>query len=110
MKTDDNYFRGFPALWNLAAFYLYVLRPSEWVATAFILALAILSFVPIRFVHPMRVRHLRPLNIALLVVWAGLALDAVVSSFAPDPYVTWALVFIAVYFFVAGLLRPAQAR
>src|SRR5262249_52317307 len=25
MKTDDNYFRGFPAVWNLTAFYLYVL-------------------------------------------------------------------------------------
>ena len=28
MKTDDNYFSGFPALWNLAAFYLYVLRAA----------------------------------------------------------------------------------
>jgi phosphatidylcholine synthase len=25
MKTEDNYFRGFPALWNAAAFYLFVL-------------------------------------------------------------------------------------
>ena len=29
MKTHDNYFRGFPALWNLAAFYLYVLEPPR---------------------------------------------------------------------------------
>ena len=27
MKTPDNYFRGFPAVWNLAAFYLYLLEP-----------------------------------------------------------------------------------
>src|SRR5262249_40604977 len=26
MKTKDNYFRGFPAVWNLAAFYLYLLE------------------------------------------------------------------------------------
>ena len=32
MKTDDNYFRGFPAVWNLAAFYLYLLEPPEWAA------------------------------------------------------------------------------
>jgi len=25
MKTRENYFRGFPAVWNLVAFYLYVL-------------------------------------------------------------------------------------
>jgi phosphatidylcholine synthase len=28
MKTHDNYFRGFPALWNCAAFYLFLLRPG----------------------------------------------------------------------------------
>ncbi len=32
MKTADNYFRGFPGLWNLAAFYLYLLEPPEWLA------------------------------------------------------------------------------
>ena len=31
MKTADNYFRGFPVLWNLAAFYLDLLQPAEWV-------------------------------------------------------------------------------
>ena len=30
MKTSDNYFRGFPALWNAAAFYLFVLKPAPW--------------------------------------------------------------------------------
>ena len=28
MKTGDNYFRGFPAVWNLAAFYLYLLATA----------------------------------------------------------------------------------
>lgn len=107
MKTDDNYFRGFPALWNLAAFYLYLLRPAEWASVLFIVALAVLSFVPLRFVHPLRVRHLRLVNIALLAVWAVLALVAVVTGLEPGPYVTWALVVIALYFFVAGLFQPA---
>src|SRR5450631_3603935 len=26
MKADDNHFRGFPALWNAAAFYLFLLK------------------------------------------------------------------------------------
>src|SRR5437870_13635817 len=26
MKTKDNYFRGFPTLWNIVAFYLFVLK------------------------------------------------------------------------------------
>ena len=28
MKTDDNHFRGFPAVWNVIAFYLLLLKPS----------------------------------------------------------------------------------
>ena len=29
MKTADNYFRGFPALWNVVAFYLFLLKPVQ---------------------------------------------------------------------------------
>ena len=63
--------------------------------------------MPVRFVHPLRVRHLRVLNIALLVVWAGLALFALIQNLEPGPYVTWPLAAIAAYFLIAGLLRPA---
>jgi phosphatidylcholine synthase len=105
MKTADNYFRGFPGLWNLAAFYLYLLEPLEWLAAAMIVALAVLSFVPFKFLHPLRVRRLRWLNIALLVAWAVLAFIAVIYNLVPGPYVTWPLVGIALYFFAAGLLR-----
>ncbi len=105
MKTEDNYFRGFPAVWNLAAFYLYVLEPPPWIAGAAVFVLAGLSFCPIRFLHPLRVRHWRPLNIALLIVWAVLAFLAVAADLAPGPYVTVPLSAIAVYFFGVGLLR-----
>lgn len=105
MKTADNYFRGFPALWNLAAFYLYLLEPPPWLAAAAVVVLAALSFAPIKFVHPLRMRHMRVINIALLVVWTVLAALAIISNLSPGPYVIWPLVAIAVYFFAAGLLR-----
>jgi phosphatidylcholine synthase len=105
MKTRDNYFRGFPAVWNLAAFYLYLLEPPPWAAAGMVIALAALTFVPVRFVHPLRVMHLRVLNIALLAVWAALASLAIIQDLEPGPYVTVALAAIAAYFFIAGLLR-----
>ncbi len=105
MKTPDNYFRGFPGLWNLGAFYLYLLEPPPWLAAAMIAALAMLTFAPLKFLHPLRVKHLRVLNIALLAGWAVLAFLAVMHNLAPGPYVTWPLVAIAIYFFVVGLLR-----
>ncbi len=104
MKTDDNYFRGFPAVWNLAAFYLYVLQPPEWLGFAGVVALAVLTFLPVKFLHPLRVAHWRWLNIALLAVWAVLAFVAVVLGLQPGPMVTVPLCLIALYFFLAGLI------
>jgi phosphatidylcholine synthase len=107
MKTHDNYFKGFPAVWNLAAFYLYVLEPPAWLAAAGVFALAALTFVPVRFVHPLRVKRLRTLNIALLGAWGTLALLAVVSDLAPGLYITVPLTLIALYFLVAVFFREA---
>ena len=104
MKTDDNYFRGFPAVWNLAAFYLYVLQPPEWLGFAGVVALAVHTFLPVKFLHPLRVAHWRWLNIALLAVWAVLAFVAVVLGLQPGPMVTVPLCLIALYFFLAGFI------
>ena len=109
MKTADNYFRGFPAVWNLVAFYLYLLEPPGWLAAIAIVALAGLSFAPVKFLHPLRVQHWRLFNIAILTMWAVLALAAVVQDLAPGPYVTVLLSLIAVYFFAVGLL-PDRVR
>ena len=104
MKTADNFFRGFPVLWNLAAFYLDLLQPSEWLTAAIVALLAVLTFAPIKFLHPLRVTRLRALNIVLLALWFVLALIALLLDLDPGPYVTWPLVAIAVYFFGVGLL------
>ena len=105
MKTKDNYFRGFPAVWNLAAFYLYLLEPPEWAAVIAVAVLAGLSFAPIKFLHPLRVQHWRNFNIVLLAVWAVLAFVAIIQDLSPGLYVTLPLSLIAVYFFAVGLLR-----
>ncbi len=105
MKTKDNYFRGFPAVWNLAAFYLYLLEPPEWVAAIAVVVLAALSFAPIRFLHPLRVQRWKSVNLALLALWALLAFVAVVENLSPGIYITLPLSIIAVYFFTVGLLR-----
>src|SRR5277367_2277754 len=37
MKTTDYWFRGFPALWNVLALYLFVLRPPSAVSGALLI-------------------------------------------------------------------------
>jgi phosphatidylcholine synthase len=103
MKTADNYFRGFPALWNVAAFYLFLLKPAPWASAALVAVLAVSTFLPFKFIHPVRVIHLRPLNIALLMLWSVLALIAVLRALDPGALVAGALVAIALYFLAVGL-------
>lgn len=105
MKTADYYFRGFPAVWNVAAFYLFVLKLPSWLAALSIVGLAALTFVPIHFVHPVRIAHLRALTTATLVLWALLALDAVLEKLDPGFWVTAALCVLAIYFVGIGFLR-----
>jgi phosphatidylcholine synthase len=107
MKTADNFFRGFPAIWNLVAFYLLLLHPTPSIAAAVVVLLAVLAFMPIRFVHPFRVRRLRTVTVALLTLWAALALAALKQDLAPEPWVTIGLCVLGLYFLGVGLL-PAQ--
>ena len=104
MKLADNCFRGFPALWNVAAFYLFVVRPDPWIGLGAIAVLAILTFAPFPFVHPLRVARLRTVNIVLLGIWSVLAAAALGRNLDAGPWITAALCAIGLYFLGAGLL------
>jgi len=105
MKTSDYYFRGFPALWNVAAFYLFLFKPQPWVGAAVIIALAAMTFVPFHVVHPVRIAHLRVLTILALAAWSVLAIATVASDLNPPLWVGAALSVLAVYFVAVGFFR-----
>lgn len=105
MKTADYYFRGFPAVWNVAAFYIFVLKPPPWLGACVVVALAALTFVPVHFIHPLRIAHLRALTTAALVLWAILALVAVAENLDPGFWLATGLSILAIYFVGIGFLR-----
>ena len=97
MKTDDNHFRGFPALWNAAAFYLFLLHPRPWLASLMVALLIVLTFVPFNVMHPVRVVRLRGLTFSLMGIWAALAIFALARDFDVGAQVTVGLCAIALY-------------
>jgi len=73
-KSADHFFTGFPSYWNIVVFYLLVARLPAAVNAIILLALAVLVFVPIRYLYPSRTRVLMwPTNI-LGAVWGVLML------------------------------------
>jgi phosphatidylcholine synthase len=105
MKTTDYYFRGFPALWNVAAFYLFLLRLPPWLGALAVVTLAALTFVPFHVVHPLRIAHLRAITIVALMVWALLAIITVADGLAPGFWTVAVLCALAIYFVGIGFLR-----
>ncbi|NQD91210.1 phosphatidylcholine/phosphatidylserine synthase [Pseudomonas sp. CrR25] len=69
MKSQDNYFVGFPAAWNVVVVYLYLLDFEPWLSFITILVLAGLTLTKMKFLHPFRVKEFMPLNIAVTLVW-----------------------------------------
>jgi len=72
-KTEDHHFVGFPAIWNLVAFYLFAFPMPEWLVLVIVIACAALTFVPMRWLHPMRVRRLMWLNVGATLAWSAAA-------------------------------------
>ena len=97
MKTDDNHFRGFPALWNAAAFYLFLLHPPPVVSSLAVAALIALTFVPFNVVHPVRVVRWRGFTLSLIGIWSVLAVIALAMDFNVSAPITIGLCAIAVY-------------
>ena len=97
MKSDDNHFRGFPGLWNVAAFYLFLLHWPPVASSLAVAVLIVLTFMPFNVIHPVRVVRLRWLTLCLIGAGTALAMVTLVNDFQPGMAVTVALCAIALY-------------
>jgi phosphatidylcholine synthase len=97
MKSDDNHFRGFPGLWNIAAFYLFLLDWPLAASSLAVAALIVLTFMPFYVVHPVRVVRLRWLTLCLIGAGTALAIVTLIEDFKPGTTVTIALCAIGLY-------------
>ena len=99
-KVDigDHYFTGFPSYWNIVAFYLYVMRLPATLNAVILIALAILVFVPIRYLYPSRTRVMRWPTLILGAIWALVFLWMIWRLPATDgPWTAVSFVFPAWY-------------
>jgi phosphatidylcholine synthase len=104
-KTEEGYFVGFPAIWNIVLLYLFALQPPPLVSLAIVTFFVLLTFVPILAVHPFRVARLRPLSFLVTLVWAGAAAMAVANPFPSPLWVQALLLLTSAYFTGVGLYR-----
>ena len=67
--TNDNYYNGFPAIWNVVVLYFYIFGTDQTVNLFILVLFIILKFSPIKCIHPLRVKKLRYLSIFFTITW-----------------------------------------
>ena len=108
MMTDDHWFRGFPATWNMVAISMFLLDIDGAVAVVIVLCLAAASFTNWPVPHPVQVTQWRSVTVPVTVVWL-LVMTVLVISPSRDHLLFDAVLYIApLYFLVVGALRLRQ--
>lgn len=107
MKSQDNYFQGFPAAWNVVALCLYLIAPPPWITLLGIIVLALLTVTRMKFLHPFRVRRLMPLNITVTAIWLLCSLALVLGHPALNVWVMGLWLLMSGYFLGICIWRTA---
>ena len=101
-KTDENDFRGFPALWNLVVFYMLITHSAQETNLLIVFVLSAMIFAPIRVLHPVRVAEGRKLTLPVVIIWLGFIFAYLIQG--EGGLATSAdVVFALLSFYLAGL-------
>lgn len=108
-KTHDHYFRGFPSYWNLVAFYLFCLGLGAALSTLVVAVLAVMVFVPIKYIYPNRTGPLRATTLTLAALWAIVTLAMLPALPAHNPVLLYASLSFIAYYFAASFILHGRA-
>ena len=116
MKTSDYYFKGFAAFWNLLVLYFFLLETSQITNLVIIGICCVLTFAPIKLIHPMRVKAWRSVTIPMTVLWGATAFRLIHERFQTNEVGTisslifWLWIASSVYFFSISILRTISKK
>lgn len=104
MKATDNCFVGFPAVWQMPLLVFLVFSPPVWATLAIIVVLALAQFTRLKFIHPMRTVRLRPVNLAVTLLWVALAGWSIWAAFEPPPAIKLGLLLSSLWLLLVGMV------
>ena len=81
LMTLDNFYKGFPCIWNILVFYLYLFEFQQFYNLLIISTCIVLKFIPIKFIHPLRVEKYRKYSIFFMLLWFFSSLKLLLDSY-----------------------------
>ncbi|MFQ5415561.1 MAG: CDP-alcohol phosphatidyltransferase family protein [Myxococcota bacterium] len=113
-KTEDDFFLGFPSLWNLVAIYAWGFGLSPTTGVLWVVFLSAMVFVPLKYAYPSKLKVLRTVTVGLGVLW-GCAVSLWIGlqdRVGDVPLLEISLVYPAYYFalsfWLGGLHRKVR--
>ncbi len=107
MKTADNCFVGFPAVWNMPLLVFLVFSPPVWATLGLIVTFAAAQFTGLKFIHPVRTVRWRTVNLPVCLIWVALAGWSVWDAFDPPGAVKLGLLAASLWILLVGIVMQA---
>ena len=109
-KSEDDFFVGFPSYWNVVALYLWLLHLAPALGTAIVVGLSALVFVPLKYLHPSRMRVLRRTTNAAAALWLLAMAAAVRWPGLLGERAVWATLLFPAYYLVLSFALGGRAE
>jgi phosphatidylcholine synthase len=110
MMTEDNWFRGYPAAWNIVGPVMYLMEARQGIGATITLVLSALSLTNMPYPHIARARFMRYWTWTGATCWIG---GVAVGTFTlPHHYyfVRWMLYVGSAYFIALAAIRWVHDR
>lgn len=104
MKSEDSGFIGFPVCWNMVVFTLFIISPGPIYSLAVVITCAILTFVPVIFVHPTRVKVWRIPTLAIFLAWSVAGIIAIWYDLDSPLWIDAVVLVSSIYLFCVGFV------
>jgi phosphatidylcholine synthase len=68
-ETEDGWFNGFPAEFNMIIPTLFLVGANPWINLVICVVFAVLTLSRVQFAHPVSVREHRNISLPMMVLW-----------------------------------------
>lgn len=110
MKSEDYGFIGFPVTWNMVVFTLFIISPGPVFSMGVVVVFAVLTFVPVIFVHPVRVKIWRIPTLSVFAAWSISGIIAIWYDLDAPYIVDAVIVATSLYLFGVGFVLQLTGR
>ena len=71
---------------KIVVLYFYLMETGPLTNFITVMVLAVLTFIPVKFVHPFRVTHWRSITVPITVLWAAMAFSLILAKRFPENF------------------------